>query len=217
MYPSIRYVSLFPPSLQWVPWPPRLRSPAVPHLHRYYGVVRLLPTLPGDLRSPLASRYLCRRMPIRSRRGASVPLGPGSFGGGEPHPVLGRRQGTLPGSWGIPLKACPGLGTPSVRDRPRINARPDSAFRQANSVGPDTMKRSRSCTLAARFLAVYASPHQSPGAAQHALPACPLRLWPGWTSTSWIPIKGFTCSTQVPPLPSFAWRYPSRGGLNAQP
>ncbi len=29
---------------------------------------------------------------------------------------------------------------------------------------------------------------------QHALPACPLRLWPGWTSTSWIPLRGFIYS-----------------------
>jgi len=76
---------MFTPSLQWVPARP------VPHLHWYYGVVRLLLTRPGGLRSPLTRRY-------RSWR----------------------RRGGLPRSWGIPLRACPGLGTPAVHREPRI-------------------------------------------------------------------------------------------------
>src|SRR5438034_9255590 len=37
-----RCIDLFVPSLQWMPWPPLLGSPAVLHLHRYHGLVRLL-------------------------------------------------------------------------------------------------------------------------------------------------------------------------------
>src|ERR1700694_2153050 len=77
---------MFAPSLQWVPAGP------VPHLPRYYGVVRLLVARPGGLRSPSTTRY--------------------------PH-SRGRRRG-LPGSWGIPLRPCPGLGTPAVRRDPRL-------------------------------------------------------------------------------------------------
>src|SRR6266403_838342 len=37
-----RYVTLFPPPLQWIPWPLLFGSPADLHLPWYYGVVRLL-------------------------------------------------------------------------------------------------------------------------------------------------------------------------------
>src|SRR5207245_10609505 len=62
------------------------RGPAVPHCHRYYGFVRLLHRPFSQSRFPSISHYL-----------------------------LCRRRGALPSSWGIPLKACPGLGTPAAR------------------------------------------------------------------------------------------------------
>jgi hypothetical protein len=68
--------------------------PVIPvlHLRRYYGLLRPLLAHPGSLRSPLTSRY---RLGQRRRRG-------------------------LPRSWGIPLRACPGLGTPAARREPRL-------------------------------------------------------------------------------------------------
>jgi hypothetical protein len=94
MSPFDRCVRLFPPSLQWVPWPP-LAGPAVPHLHRYYGVIRLLhhPSLP----------------PLVDPRGHRYP------------PLLHceRRWRALLGSWTIPVEACPGLETPAIPARPR--------------------------------------------------------------------------------------------------
>jgi hypothetical protein len=104
------------------------------------------------------------------------------------------------------LKACPGLATPAARTRPRCSGRPDSAFREVNGVGFRNHSSISELIHTARFLAVYASPHQSPGEVQDSLPACPLRLWSGWTLTSWIPSKGFTRSCRAPPLPDFAWR-----------
>ena len=98
MSPFDRCVRLFPPSLRWVPWPP-LRGPAVPHLHRYYGVVRLL-------LHPSVS-------PLVDPRGLRYP------------PLLRceRRWRALLGSWAVPVKACLGLETPAIPARPRCIGR----------------------------------------------------------------------------------------------
>jgi hypothetical protein len=119
--------------------------PAVPHLHRYYGVVRLLVHLS---RPPLASL------------GESVP------------PMMRGDGGALLGSWEIPVEACPELGTPATPVRPRIIGRPSAAFRLVNGVGIATSRvfgaessrpASSLCTLRI---------HQSPDEWQHSLPAC---------------------------------------------
>jgi hypothetical protein len=88
-------------------------SPAVPHLHGYYGVVRLL-------------IHLSRSPPVSL--GWPVP------------PVVRRRWGALLGSWEIPLEACPELGTPAIPARPRNIGPPDAAFRLVNSVGIATSR-----------------------------------------------------------------------------
>ena len=92
-----RCVRLFPPSLRWVPWPLPRGSPAVPHLHRYNSVVRLLSHPSVPLRLSLGVTYL----PMQE-----VSLWCGS------------RWGALLGSWAIPWEACPGLGTPATPARP---------------------------------------------------------------------------------------------------
>jgi len=124
-------------------------SPAVPHLHRYYGVVRLL----------LHPYAVASGFPWRSR-----------FRSCE------QRWRALLGSWGIPLEACPELGTPATPARPRSIGRPDAAFRLVNSVGiamsqvfgaESSRPASLLCTLRT---------HQSPGEWQHSLPACVLAL-----------------------------------------
>jgi hypothetical protein len=78
-------------------------NPAVPHLHRYYGVVRLLV-------HPSSVAYgLPWRPSYRSRE---------------------RRWGALLGSWEIPLETCPELATPAIPGRPsRLRSFPDAAFR----------------------------------------------------------------------------------------
>jgi hypothetical protein len=42
MFPFARYVHLFPPSLQWVPWPLLAEALRFPTFAGNYGVVRLL-------------------------------------------------------------------------------------------------------------------------------------------------------------------------------
>jgi hypothetical protein len=59
----------------------------VPHVHRYYGLIRLLHVRPAGLWSPLTGQYL----------------------------GMTEETGGLPGSWGIPVRACPGLETPAAR------------------------------------------------------------------------------------------------------
>jgi hypothetical protein len=125
------------------------QSPAVPHLHRYYGVVRLL-------LHPWSDAY-------------GLPWRPG-------YRSCERRWRALLGSWGIPLEACPELGTPATPARPRNSGRPDAAFRLVNSVGiaisrvfgaESSRPASLLCTLRT---------HQSPSEWQHSLPACVLAL-----------------------------------------
>src|ERR1700756_746726 len=64
-----------------------LRGPVVPHLHRYYGLIRSLPVR----RSP-SLVALDHELPRSSRRDGEV----------------------FPSSWKIPMKACPGLETPAA-------------------------------------------------------------------------------------------------------
>ena len=85
---SIRYVRLFTPSLQWVPWPPQLPWPcgsppsSVLWAHK-------IPHNP----SPAVSG--CPRPPTTSSRGDYE---------------------AFPSSWRIPVEACPGLETPAAPD-----------------------------------------------------------------------------------------------------
>jgi len=92
------------------------RLAPVPHLHRYYGIVRLLPALRlwslVALDHPLpplpdACSLLRPAHPCRSR--------PGPLLSGAPYPLnAGGDWEVFPSSWRILLKACPGLGTPAA-------------------------------------------------------------------------------------------------------
>jgi len=90
-------------------------GPAVPHLPRYYDLIRLLTIHPESLWSPL----VCGTPPgysLRSCPGCIRPrTGHGSFQVNHASVCQGRWQ-ALPGSWGTPLIACPGLGTPAAPD-----------------------------------------------------------------------------------------------------
>src|SRR5262245_22644854 len=130
-------------------------------------------TLPVSLgvQISLPSRFL------RSPPGGPRILGePGRLRLGVPDPFPGRRRRALLGSREVPLKACPGLGTPAISTRPRVSVESNAAFRLINGVGIATMSvfgaessraTSSLCTLRTR---------QSPGEWQHSLPVRPLRL-----------------------------------------
>ena len=105
------------------------------HLHRYYGLLRPLLAHPGSLRSPLTTRYRLRR----------------------------RRRGGLPRSWGIPLRTCPGLGTPAVRREPRMSVLAmQPSVRLTTSASATRTDFGAESTRPAP-LRVYASPRRSPG------------------------------------------------------
>ena len=134
------------------------RLSPVPHLRRYYEVVRLLPARPGRLRSPLTARYL----PLNARSfpwpGHPSQPGPGPFLSGVP--CLFRAEGDerSPRFLGNPCERVPRARDSGGSQRPRRIGRPDAVFRQANGVDHRHGKRFRSCTLAARVLAAYPSP-----------------------------------------------------------
>jgi hypothetical protein len=107
MFPFARYVHLFPPSLQWVPWPLLSKPCGSPPSSVLRGHKTAPPSVDSAYGLPWRPRY-------RSCE---------------------RRWRALLGSWGIPLEACPELGTPATPARPRIIGRPDAAFRLVNSVG----------------------------------------------------------------------------------
>jgi hypothetical protein len=70
-----------------------------------------------------------------------------------------------------------------------------SAPQRRNDFGAESSRPAYSlCTLRTR---------QSPNEWQHSLPACPLRLWPGWTCTSWTSLKSFTDSFRILPSRAF--------------
>jgi len=102
MSPFNRFVRLLPPSLQRVPWPPPFGSPAVPHLPRYYGVVRLL-------RHPSAPPPVDPRVRVPPDTDTSLLVWE-EMGSSLEFPA------SLSGT-------CPGLGTPPIPARPRNSGR----------------------------------------------------------------------------------------------
>jgi hypothetical protein len=116
-----------------------------------------------------------------------------------------QRWRALLGSWGIPLEACPELGTPATPARPRNVGRPDAAFRFVNSVGIATSRISELNLRGLLPCCVRFAPTSRPvnGNTRYR-PAC--LLWPYGTCTRWIPSRGFTASSSVPPLPRFSQR-----------
>ncbi len=151
---SLGYVSFRQMRTLVPPFPPvgsvaaPFGSPAVPHLPRYYGVVRLLahPSV-APFGRPSGTAYL----PTRALR-------------------IKRRRAALLGSWAIPLEACPGLGTPATPARPRHIGRcrvlpsagiKASASQRENDFGAES---SRPASLLCMLRT-----HQSPGEWQHSL------------------------------------------------
>jgi len=154
------------------------RLAPVPHLHRYYGFIRLLPALRWrslvSLDHPLplppdAPSFLRPVRPYRSRPG---PL----LSGGTIPAFAGGDWEVFPSSWGILVKACPGLGTPAalsdlalavaqILPSARLIA---SASATTNDFGAESSRPTVSLSTL--------HPRRSPGERQDSLPACPLRL-----------------------------------------
>jgi hypothetical protein len=129
-----RYVSLFTPSLQWVPWPlltEALRFPTFVGTMGSYDCCRPFPATSG-----LPWRQVLHVEGLFASRGTpSFPSGPGSFWVGQnPYPAR-ERSAALLGSREVLLKACPGLATPATPKQPRIIGCLDAAFRYRNGVG----------------------------------------------------------------------------------
>ncbi len=153
------------------------RGPAVPHLHRYYGLIRCLTT-----HRPQSLVALDRRLPLQQET---------------------VRLSQVPGEslW----KRAPGQ---RLRRLPTTShdGCPDAAFDRNKSLGIRNdinfgAESSRPTSSLSTLLS-----RRSPGDRQDSLPAYPLRLWPDWTFTSWIPFERFHRLTSNSPFPSFAWR-----------
>jgi hypothetical protein len=102
-----------------------------------------------------------------------------------------RRSPTFVGN---PSESVPRAGDSGGSTSTSPSGARDTAFRGLNHVGIRNV---------ADFGAESARPAPSlstlhlagcPAQVQDSLPACPLRRWPGWIFTSWIPVRGFTCS-----------------------
>jgi hypothetical protein len=177
------------------------RFSPVPHAPRYYEVVRLLPARPDRLRSPSTARYLTVECPFVPRASAFDQPGPGPLRSGAPYLLCSGGDGRSPRFLGNPCERVPRARDSGGSQRPRRTGRPDAVFRQANGVdirhGNDFgAEPSRPASSLPTL-----HPHQSPGERQGSLPACPLRLWPGWTLTSWIPSRGFCQLMLTSPSP----------------
>jgi len=171
---------------------------------------------------PSPATYVCSPLPSSGYRGRSLrkPCGsppssvlrahktarpsfqspPVSLGG---QLLSARGDGEL--SW-VPgeslLEACPELGTPATPARPRDIGRPSAAFRLVNSVGIATSRFSELNLHGLLLCCVRFAPTSHPvnGNTRYR----PARsLWPDGTYTRWIPLRSFTVSSSVPPLPNF--------------
>ena len=105
------------------------------------------------------------------------------------------------------MKACPGLGTPAAPNGLADNGRPNAVFRQANGVDIRNGKRFRSCTLAARFLAAYASPPPVTRREARLATGLPATALAGLDFHQLDPFERFpSAHVRLPPLPGLAWR-----------
>jgi len=83
------------------------------------SVVRPFPPVGAEvIGSPRSSVLWAHKTPRRPSLASPVSLDARYRGDGSP-----RRRRGLPGSWGIPVHACPGLGTPAARLGPRDTVR----------------------------------------------------------------------------------------------
>src|SRR5438093_1330265 len=145
---------------------------------------------------------------LRSLPGPVHPYrpGPGPLRSGAPCLILAGGGGRSPRFLGNPCESVPRARDSGGSQRPRVTVvRMLSSARLTASTSATVNDFGAAPSRPASSLSTL-RPSQSPGATQDSLPACPLRLWPGWTLTSWIPSRGFGQLTRRPPLPGLAWR-----------
>jgi len=105
-----------------------------------------------------AHRYLTVECPFVPLASAFNQPGPGPLRSGAPYLLCSGGDGRSPRFLENPCESVPRARDSGGSQRPRRIGRPDAVFRQANGVDIRHGKRFRSCTLAARVLAAYASP-----------------------------------------------------------
>src|SRR5215469_5021818 len=140
-----------------------LRGPAVRHLHRYIWVHK---TSPSPVRAISVS--LDFALPVCFPGDAEISQVPGES--------LCQRA--------------PGSGLRRLVTTSH-NGCSISVFRQAKNVDTATCKISELIPRGPLTCCLRFNPRRSPHERQGSLPACPLRLWPGWVLTNWIPLRGF--------------------------
>jgi hypothetical protein len=101
-------------------------------------------------------------------------------GDGRPPRFLGNPCGSVPRARDSGGSQRPRLSVVRMRSSARLTA---STSATVNDFGAAPSRPASSLPTL--------HPRQSPGERQGSLPACPLRRWPGWTLTSWIPSRGF--------------------------
>ena len=135
------------------------------------------PSVSGRLRSPLASALPLSRAEVASS----------------------------PGFMGNPFGSMPRARDSGDPGATLHSGRPDAAFRLVNGVGVTTCRISELNLHGLLPRCVRFAPTSRPvNGNTHYRPAC--LLWPGGTCTRWIPLRSFTVSSSVPPLPRFSQR-----------
>lgn len=152
-------------------------GPAVPHLLWYYDLIRLLATPPGYFGSLLSRAY------PNPEPAWSVT--------GEPRLCLSGEMASPPRFLGDPFDSMPRAWDSGGPCRPRSYGRPGSAFGQANGLGFRNDKTISELTLAACYLAVYASSRRSPPADATLATGLPATALTGLDSHQLGPIKRF--------------------------
>ena len=113
----------------------------------------------------------------------------------------------------------PSCTCPALSPRRGLHVRPSRlvgfAFRHNDGVGPHDVFVSW-LNHAAHALPVYASPHGSPHAAQHSVPAAS-QAWPGGIRTRRVPAQSFR-STYIPsPLPGLCLAHRCSNSARSEP
>jgi hypothetical protein len=157
------------------------RGPVVPHLRRYYGLIRSL-----AVRHPRSLVALDRRLPLLYVAGGNCEV--------------------FPSSWRIPLKTCPGLETPAAPGVLAISATrilPSVSIKtSASAIVVNFGAESSRPTSSLSTLRHGGSPHRDARLAT-GLPATALV---GLDFHQLDSFERFHPLTWTPPLPSFAWR-----------
>jgi len=173
---------MFPSSVTFVcsPLPSSgSRLAPVPHLHRYYGFIRLLPSpslaVSGCPRPPATSSARCSFAPSA---GASVPTKDGSFAVRRTVPVLCRRRlEGFPKFLENPYNNVPRArdsGGPATNSHLTLAPMRPSAGLMASAPPRSIVFGAESSRPAVSLCTLRLTGHPIP--TQHALPACPLRL-----------------------------------------